>query len=106
MPVTIFLNTRYTQPTSHTELNDLLIRVRENTGKDWRLSEQKFTEVTGFWPFLKRKMYVEVSFPEFQIINFYRDNTGTSINESNEADYVAAYFHGILANVCVDSVHN
>jgi len=105
MPITTFLSQNdYTQATSSSELNELLARVRKNTGKDWRICEHKFTEITGIWPFLKRKkrilysVYVEFMPPEFQIINFYREDTGTSINESNEAGFVAAYFYGILAN--------
>lgn len=105
MPVTTYLNPEdYLQPTGNAELNALLAQVRKNTGKDWRLCEHRFTEVTGIWPFYKRKkrvlysVYVEVQGPEFQVINFYREDTGTSINESNEAGYVAAYFYGILAN--------
>lgn len=90
-------------PTSDDELNQLLAEVRSKTGRDWRLNEhiterrrwcRKPIEIKRY------TLYLHIAGPEFQIMNFYRPNNSdqwcSSINTTNSAGFVAAYFYGIL----------
>jgi hypothetical protein len=89
-------------PTSNNELNVLLKAVREKTGEDWQLLERSVKR--HIWGKEEKIFMLLVGIPccdgsiiEYQIINFYRENTGTSINEYVPAELIAAYFFGALS---------
>jgi hypothetical protein len=82
-------------PTSNKELNELLKEVRIKTGENFQLVE---APRHSFWK--KERTYnllLEVGgYPPFQSINFYRENSDTSINDWVPADLIAAYLYGVL----------
>jgi len=82
MPATTWLlDSELNQLTSNLELNDLLARVRKATGENWQIIEYQLT-VGPWYKRSKKKMYsvyFEIMHPEFQVINFYREDTGTSM---------------------------
>lgn len=103
MPICTYLSDcDHTKPTSDGELNDLLRWVREATGDEWRIRESEH-EVRRW--FRKPKtiklysLYNHVASIEFQIVNFYRPDSGGSINTMVDASVVAAYLYGVLAGV-------
>ena len=95
--------------TSNDEINTMLAEVREATGKDWQVVERTHTASKGFL-FWKKKftyrsyeLYVYVGgMGPWQVINFYRDapvGQFKSINFSNSAELVVAFFYGIMSGV-------
>jgi hypothetical protein len=98
MPMCTYLSdTIFTQPTSDKEINTLLSEVRRITGKDWRVAE----EIVKCWWYTTKRytLYNHTQGPEFQIVNFYRADSGQNINTSVEAGYIAAYFYGLLSQL-------
>lgn len=92
-------------PTSNNELNVLLKALREKTGEDWQLLERSVQRRhLLLWKKEEKIFMLLVGIPccdgsiiEYQIINFYRENTGTSINDYVPAELIAAYFFGALS---------
>lgn len=100
MPMTTFLyDSDLNVPTSNKELNEMLKEIRSVTGENWQIIEREKRRL--FRRLVKvYELYVEVGgIGPFQVINFYRENTGTSINESNSTELVMAYLTGILAGI-------
>ena len=91
-----------TRPTGDAELDELLTEVRKVTGKDWRIWWKEYEIRKRFRRPIKARWYsliVETRAPEFQVINFYRDNTDWSINGSVSKELIYAYLYGILVGV-------
>jgi len=91
----------YTAPTSNAELNSMLEELKQKTGDDWRLEEEVY-EVKRLFRKPKKvalyTLYYHIHSIEFQIINFYRLESETSINVSVSADVMAAFLLGMLAD--------
>ncbi|CAJ0893953.1 hypothetical protein R77569_04357 [Ralstonia mannitolilytica] len=88
------------QPTGDKALDDLLSEVRETTGMDWRIWWKEYEIRKPLRKPIKARHYsliVETRAPEFQVINFYRDNTDWSINGSVSKELIYAYLYGLLA---------
>jgi len=98
-------------PTSNSVINEMLSEVRAKTGKDWQVIERTHTKKYAFQPWKKPKkislyeLYIYVGgVGPWQQINFYRDNSDSSINISNDAELVVAFFFGILCGLnCGDN---
>lgn len=111
MPMTTYLSKgEFLKTTSNGEINRLLEEVRKGTHRDYRVSEHE--EYSESWHLLKRpspKLYYTVYYGindfhnkpngEFQVINFYSAESGTSINTIVSPDIVTAYFYGILTGL-------
>jgi len=100
MPMCTYLgDTEHTAPTGHREIDELLPRVRKLTGRDWRVGVRAFTERRWFRADRVSRifsLYFGLQWGEFQVINFYRDESGTTINPGASAELVAAYLYGML----------
>lgn len=90
------------QPTGDAVLDDLLAEVRKRTQEDWRIWWREY-EIRKFLRKAARSraysLIVETQAPEFQIINFYRDNTDGSINGAVSKELIYAYLYGLLAGL-------
>ena len=90
------------QPTGDAALDELLAQVRNVTGKDWRIWWKEYEIRKPLRRPVKARHYsliVETRAPEFQVINFYRDNTDWTINGSVSKELIYAYLYGLLAGV-------
>lgn len=101
MPMCTFINDCDKNiPTTNREINELLQLVRKNTEEDWQILELIFTNKKFLRKEKVEKLYnilVNVGgFADYQSINFYRENTGTSINDYVPAELVVAYMYGLL----------
>lgn len=98
-------------PTSNSVINELLSEVRAKTGEDWQVIERTRQQKYVFQPWKKPKnislyeLYVYVGgVGPWQQINFYRDNSDSSINITNGAELIIAFFYGILCGLnCGDN---
>lgn len=94
MPMCTYLsNDEFTKQISNNHLQELLSEINKNDKfrLEERLTKTRFKK--------ERKTYVlyhETIYPEFQIINFYCENSDSSINPCVSADVISAYFYGIL----------
>lgn len=94
-------------PTSNSTLNEVLAQVREaDPSANWQVIE-RVTEKRcrrGLWFEMKQRrsyeLYIYVGgMGPWQLINFYQENSGSSINVGNSADLVVAFLLGILAGL-------
>lgn len=128
MPATTYLRRgEFAAPTGHALLDQLVSSTRALTGEDWRADRRAVYERVTWaevpllrpwrWaeylrcvdPLTARRraphyvfsLYVCVDPQglEFQIINFARDSSGTSINHLVGAELCVAYLYGQLAGV-------
>lgn len=91
-------------PTVNDELNKALAEVREATGENWqiveRVKEKRFAFNTKLKTAYTYELYLYVGgCGPWQLINFYRESSDTSINPVNNADVVMAFLLGILTGV-------
>lgn len=91
-------------PTSNKDLNTVLADVRIATKEDWQVVEVKFKTPKRL--FRKQTEYSCYELYKYvggcgpwQIINFYRDNSSSSINFTTSAELVMAFLFGILSGV-------
>lgn len=94
---TILRKSECNQATSNPVLNEMLMQVREETGKNWQVLERREKR---WWK--ERVFYLlccETHPPMFQIMNFYNEHSGTSTNITNSADVVVSFLYGILAGL-------
>ncbi|VVE33952.1 hypothetical protein [Pandoraea commovens] len=91
-----------TRPTGDAALDELLAEVRKVTGKDWRIWWKEYEIRKPLRRPIKARCYsliVETRAPEFQYINFYRDNSDWTINGSVSKELIYAYLYGLLTGV-------
>jgi hypothetical protein len=94
-------------PTSNSTLNEVLAQVREaDPSANWqvieRVTEKRYW--SGLWFEVEQRRSYELylyvgGIGPWQQINFYRENSSSSINTSNSADLVVAFLLGILAGL-------
>lgn len=101
---TFLTNNEQNKLTSNITINNLLKEVREITYKNWQIIE-KITIIKRLFrkdlEIKRYELYVEheESFPPFQYINFYKNNTNTSLNFSINDELIISYLNGILTGV-------
>lgn len=106
MTCTTFLNEiELNVPTSNKDINSLLSEVRTLTGENWQIIERTWI-VKNKIPFIKPKQikYYEIyiyigGIGPWQAINFYRDNSSSSINFGATAEIMVTYLYGILVGL-------
>lgn len=94
-------------PTSNPDLNDVLAKVRKaDPSANWQVIERVTKKKCwgGLWMEIKQfrsyELYLYVGgVGPWQQINFYRENSDSSINVSNSADLVVAFLLGILTGL-------
>lgn len=97
---------QHTKPTSDATINEVLAELRAASGEDWRVAEY-VNEIPRLFRKPREYRWFEllkcVDRPphkvEFQIINFYRPESGTSINGLVTAALVVAYMYGLLGGL-------
>lgn len=107
MPMCTYLSDgQHTKPTSNKKINELLAEVRQKTGEDWRVGEHVHEIPRWFrksrtyrWFELLKCVDPPPYRTEFQIINFYREHSGTTINDAVSADLIVAYLYGMLGGL-------
>lgn len=86
------------------EVQKLLEELRTKTQQEWQIVPLQVTEKPTRW-FVKPKittlygLYHHAgvgSFPEWQVINFYKGDATTSVNHFVSLDVIAAYLMGRL----------
>ena len=98
MMSTYLSENEFTEKVSNLHLQELLNKVNKIEQK-YRLEEIVFkTGIIRKKYFKTYNVYYEIGYPEFQLINFYNENSEDSINTEVSADIVSAYFYGILRN--------
>lgn len=90
-------------PLPDPDLQKLLEEVRKITAEDWQVVEHRL-KTQRTWLFGKTKtvsmwsLYVYVGgFGPWQVINFYREGSETSINHLVPLDMIVSYLYGILS---------
>lgn len=99
MPMTTFLGPdECTEPTSSSEINELLAEIREVTGEDWRVKERTWTVGHLWWKRIERRywLHVCVGGAEFQVINLVSKSIGMG-KESEVANFMIGYLSGMEA---------
>lgn len=105
MPATTYLQSdEYLMPTGHAVVDKVLQELRAASGGDWRVARRKIASGHSWWPRTLDcfTLYVAQGPPsiaiglgeEFQVINFYRDDSDWSINHDVPAELVIAYMYG------------
>lgn len=106
MVATTFLNdNEIDQPLSSPEAQKLLDEVRKVTGKNRQLTEYEFFRtkrknliISVRETYSRWQLCVYVGgFVPWQIINFFVEDSDTSINGLVSLDLIMAYLHGVLA---------
>ena len=81
---------------NHKKINELISEINTYPGERWVVKSTVFT--TGYLWWKKEvtvyTLYSQIMDNEYQLINFYRENTDWSINTHNSADIVVAYLYG------------
>lgn len=85
--------------TSNEEINELMVEVRRITREDFQVIEREFETKSWFQPkkIKKYELLVKSCMGDYQVINFYREHSNSSIGIMNEADLVIAFLQGVLA---------
>jgi hypothetical protein len=111
MCITTFLHdSELNVPTSNEELNKILKTVRDETKEDWQVIERSYVQRKIFKKPVVVK-YFELykwigGFGPWQLINFYRANSETSINTENSADVVVSFLMGIRSGFYTKGAKN
>lgn len=109
--ITTFLSTNEQNiPIKNIEITKLLAEIRDKTKENWQVLEIEHSRSPSFFrksiTTFSYEVYFEVGgCAPFQIINFYRDNTGTTLNIGVSAELVVAYFYGILSGIHLKEGH-
>lgn len=111
MCITTFLHdSELNVPTSNEELNKLLKTVREETKEDWQVIERSYVQRKIFKKPVTVKYYELYKFVggcgPWQLINFYRSDSGTSINTGNSVEMVVAFLLGIRSGFYTKGAQN
>lgn len=100
MPMcTYYGPTEAMRPTGDNDLDALLVEVRNATGKDWRIDWRDSIVRKALRRPKTTRVYsliVATIAPEFQVINFYRDGQGWTINSDVTKELIYAYLYGVL----------
>lgn len=96
----VYLSDSVQQPLSNKHVTEWLEKAIAVTGKKWLVRERKITVRRWFRRedvIYRYELFCPISFPEYQAINFYRDNTDWSINHVVTAELIVAYLIGVVA---------
>ena len=104
MSITTFLTTHEAEAQSDADLQPLLDSLRDKTGQRWvvlRVRERRTALMYGIFrvPRVLYSLYAQLDGHEYQLINFYQDDTGTSINTWVTKAMVVAYLRGYLSGL-------
>lgn len=107
MCITTFLHdSELNIPTSCKVLNETLLELRKLTKKDWQVIEHVHVKERFFRKAIVHKsyeLYVYVGgCGPWQLINFFKEGTGTTINTVNSNELVIAYMYGMLGGLAHD----
>lgn len=86
--------------TEYKEVRELLDEIKERTGEIWEVEEHEYIE--GFFRKRIRKsftLYKHIYAIEYQVINFYLDETEWSINPYVSVNLIMAYLYGYLGGL-------
>lgn len=103
MPITTYLDevmVRSWEIELDADVHGVLREVRHATHERWAI--QPSTKM-GLWrSTTSYRLYAWIQGEEWQLINFYQEGTGTSINTAVSKDSVMAYLSGYLAGRATD----
>jgi hypothetical protein len=107
MPITTYISEserNYWTTRLDTELLELLTELCETTGKQWAL--QPHTRLEGHWWHMRttvvytlyKPLYFVDAFQahEWQVINFYQEHSGTTINTLVPKDTIVNFIYGYI----------
>jgi len=103
MPICTYLSTvPDSRDIKNVNVRELLDELNAKFKDKWAIRET--AHVVGF--FRKKikytyELFFHVGGPEYQIINFYSEDSESSINLGNSASVVCAFMLGSLGTVCV-----
>lgn len=97
------------QGTTNKHLNKVFSAVRDTVNDDIRVVERfRRSLAKKWWQFYRKNeikplytLYVKTidGYAYWQVINFYSDTSGTSINTEVSAEVMIAYLYGMLAGI-------